>query len=162
MTIEHNADTHQNGADRAAPSQERRRRRWFFPAIAVALAVGVAGGAGAMKYVRPSPEMAPMTPVAISNMPTSNLITIKGKVAEVYGNKFILQDESGKALIETGPAGDGGGLVTQDELVTVQGRFDDGFVHASYLVDKDGKTKALRPSGPPPHGPLRELLHTRR
>jgi uncharacterized protein YdeI (BOF family) len=121
------------------------------PAIAVALAVGVAGGAGAMKMVRPTPEMAPLTPVAISTMAASSLVTIKGTVSEIYGNKFILQDESGKALIETGPAGEGGGLVTKDEAVTVQGRFDHGFVHASFLVDKDGKTEALRPPGPPPH-----------
>nr|WP_237352098.1 MULTISPECIES: hypothetical protein [unclassified Rhizobium] len=59
-----------------------------------------------MKMMRPAPEMAPLTPVAISAMPASSLITIKGKVAEIYGNKFILQDESGKALVETGRAGE--------------------------------------------------------
>ncbi|MFK0333821.1 hypothetical protein ACIQUB_22135 [Rhizobium sp. NPDC090275] len=135
-----------------------RRRGWVaFPAIAVALVVGVAGGAAAMKMVRPSPEMASMTPVAIAKMPTSGLVTVKGTVAEIYGNKFILQDDSGKALVETGRAGEGGQLVTQNEPVTVQGRFDHGFVHASYLVDKDGKTDALLPPDPlppPQAGPL--------
>ncbi|MFK0333831.1 hypothetical protein ACIQUB_22190 [Rhizobium sp. NPDC090275] len=120
------------------------------PAIAVALAVGVAGGAAAMKMIRPGAEMAPMTPVAIAKMPSSGLVTVKGTVAEIYGNKFILQDESGKALVETGRAGEGGGLVSPNEAVTVQGRFDNGFVHATYLVDKDGKTEALLPPGPPP------------
>jgi uncharacterized protein YdeI (BOF family) len=130
-----------------------------FPAIVAALAVGVAGGAGAMKLVRPTPEMAPMTPVAITAMSASSLVTIKGKVAEIYGNKFILQDDSGKTLVETGPAGGSGNLVKADEVVTVQGRFDDGFVHASYLVDKDGKTEALRPPGPPPHREIGDFIH---
>jgi len=160
MTIEHDTGERPGKANRPLPPHEARRRHWIvFPAIAVALAVGVAGGAGAMKMVRPAPEMAPLIPVAISAMPTSSLVTIKGTVAEIYGNKFILQDGSGKTLAETGPAGDGGGLVTKDEALTVQGRFDDGFVHASYLIDKDGKTEALRPPGPPPHREMGDLIH---
>lgn len=156
MTIEHEAPGHD---PRHVPPHHGKRGWLILPAIAVALAVGVAGGAGAMKMVRPTAEMAPMTPVAISAMPSSGLITIKGKVAEIYGNKFILQDDSGKALVETGRAGEGSRLVTQNDAVTVQGRFDNGFVHASYLIDKDGKTEALLPPGPPPppHGEPGEL-----
>ena len=150
MTIEHDTSEGPGKAAKHVPPHLRRRGWVVLPAVAVALAVGVAGGAVAMKMVRPTPEMAPMTPVAISAMPASSLVTIKGKVTEIYGNKFVLQDDSGKALVETGPAGEGGGLVTKDEAVTVQGRFDRGFVHASYLVDKDGKTEELRAPGPPP------------
>ncbi len=138
----------------------KRRSRLALPAIAavVALALGAAGGAGAMKLVRPTAEMAPMTPVEISTMPASSLVTIKGTVAEIYGNKFVLQDGSGKALIETGPGGEDGDLVKPNEAVTVQGRFDDGFVHASYLVREDGKTEALGPQkGPPPHKRLEDM-----
>ncbi|WP_320202777.1 hypothetical protein [Agrobacterium rosae] len=138
----------------------KHRRRLALPALAavVALAVGAAGGAAAMKLVRPSAEMAPMTPVAISTMPASSLVTIKGTVAEIYGNKFVLQDDSGKALIETGPGGEDGKLVTSNEAVTVQGRFEDGFLHASYLVRQDGKTEALGPQkGPPPHKHLKDI-----
>jgi hypothetical protein len=29
-------------------------------------------------------------------------IEIKGQVAEIFGNKFVLQDASGRALVETG------------------------------------------------------------
>ena len=160
MTIEHDTGERPGKDNRPLPPLEARRRQWIvFPAIAVALAVGVTGGAGAMKLVRPTPEMAPLTPVAISTMPTSSLVTIKGTVAEIYGNKFILQDDSGKTLVETGPAGDGDGLVTKNEALTVQGRFDDGFVHASYLIDKDGKTEALHPPGPPPHRELGDFSH---
>ncbi|NEI98935.1 hypothetical protein [Rhizobium ruizarguesonis] len=97
--------------------------------------------------------------VAISAMPASSLITIKGKVAEIYGNKFVLQDESGKALVETGRAGEDEDLVAKDEAVTVQGRFDDGFVHASYLVRQDGRTEALRPPKGPPHRRFADFDH---
>ncbi|TWD48893.1 hypothetical protein FB480_10750 [Agrobacterium vitis] len=156
MTDEDDNHTHRppHGDKKPKPPHERRRRWVVLPAIAIALTIGAVGGAGAMKLMRPAPEMAPLAPVAISAMPASSLVTIKGKVAEIYGNKFILQDDSGKTLVETGRAGDVGGLVTKDEVVTIQGRFDDGFVHASYLIDKDGRTEALRPAGPPPppHG----------
>lgn len=154
MQTENHDIEHPHSATGPDHPPHKKRSRLAIPAIAavVALALGAAGGAGAMKLVRPTPEMAPMTPVAISTMPPSSLVTIKGTVAEIYGNKFVLQDGSGKALIETGPEGEGGMLVRPNEPVTVQGRFDDGFVHASYLVREDGKTEALGPQkGPPPH-----------
>ncbi|WP_320198911.1 hypothetical protein RMR16_019210 [Agrobacterium sp. rho-13.3] len=151
---------HEHAAPVPPPHKHSRRYALPIAAAAVALAIGVVGGAGAMKLVRPTPEMAPVTPVAISTMPTSSLVTIKGTVAEIYGNKFILQDESGKALVETGPAGDDGDLVKANEAVTVQGRFDNGFVRASYLVRQDGKTEALGPQkGPPPHRQIADLMH---
>ncbi|MGZ2455834.1 hypothetical protein [Rhizobium anhuiense] len=160
MPDENQDNGHPEGA--AAPMPPgHRRRRLAIPVIsaAVALVIGAAGGAGAVKMMRPTPEMAPMTPVAISTMPVSSLVTIKGKVAEIYGNKFVLQDDSGKALVETDRAGEGGALVTQDEAVTVQGRFDDGFVHASYLVRQDGRTEALRPPKGPPHRRFADFDH---
>ncbi|NEI82295.1 hypothetical protein GR240_37560, partial [Rhizobium leguminosarum] len=105
MPDEDQDNGHPEGAATPVPPGQRRRRL-AIPAIAaaVALVVGAAGGASAVKMMRPTPEMAPLTPVAISAMPTSSLVTIKGKVAEIYGNKFVLQDESGKALVETGRA----------------------------------------------------------
>lgn len=144
------------------PHHPRRGRKHAaaFGLAALGLVVGLAGGAGAMKLVRPSVEMAPMTPVAISAMADDSLVTIKGKVTEIFGNKFIVQDDSGRALIETGPEGEGGKLVASNELVTVQGRFDDGFLHGSYIVHEDGRTDALGPAGKPPHrGPVEMLKH---
>ncbi|NTI32985.1 hypothetical protein [Rhizobium rhizogenes] len=142
------------------PPKKRTRHLAAFGITAFAiLAVGAAGGAGAMKLTRPSVELAPMTPVAISSMPDWSLVTIKGKVSEVFGNKFIVQDDSGRALVETGPAGDNGKLVDVNELITVQGRFEHGFLHGSYIVGQDGRTEALGPAGGPPHhGPLDDLM----
>ncbi|MBY5462209.1 hypothetical protein ACU8L5_13085 [Rhizobium leguminosarum] len=160
MPDEDQDNGHPEGAATPMPPGYRRRRL-AIPVIAaaVALVIGAAGGAGAVKMMRPTPEMAPLTPVAISAMPATSLITIKGKVAEIYGNKFVLQDESGRALVETGRAGEGRALVTRDEAVTVQGRFDDGFVHASYLVRQDGRTEALRPPKGPPHRRFADFDH---
>jgi len=144
------------------PHHPRRGRKHAaaFGLAALGLVVGLAGGAGAMKLVRPSVEMAPMTPVAISAMADDSLVTIKGKVAEIFGNKFIVQDDSGRALIEAGPEGEGGKLVAPNEMLTVQGRFDDGFLHGSYIVHEDGRTEALGPAGKSPHrGPLEVLKH---
>ncbi|TBA90785.1 hypothetical protein ELH50_14130 [Rhizobium ruizarguesonis] len=149
----------EQGATPVTPAHRRRRLAVPVIAAAVALVIGVAGGASAVKMMRPTPEMAPVTPVAISAMQASSLITIKGKVAEIYGNKFVLQDESGKALVETGRAGEDEDLVAKDEAVTVQGRFDDGFVHASYLVRQDGRTEALRPPKGPPHRRFADFDH---
>lgn len=130
-------------------------------AVAI-LAVGAAAGAAGMKLARPTVEMAPLTPVAITSLTDSrNVVTVKGKVVEIYGNKFVMQDGSGRVLVESGPAGDGGKLVGINEELNVQGRFDNGFLHASYVVHEDGRTEMLRPAGPPPphkphDGPLED------
>lgn len=139
--------------ERTVPPHRRRSSRLALAGVAsiALLALGIAGGAGAMKLAKPSVEMAPMAPVAISTLPDGDLVTIKGKVAEIFGNKFVLQDASGRALVETGPTGEDGKLVTVNEEISVQGRFDDGFLHASFLVHPDGKIEALGPAGKPPH-----------
>lgn len=145
----------------AAPHQKKHKgpkRRRHYAATAIAgialLAFGAVAGAGAIAMVRPSIEMAPMTPVAIASMPDWGLVTVKGKVVEIFGNKFVVEDQSGRALIETGPSGEGGKLVAKDETVSVQGRFENGFIHATYLTRADGKTEALGPAGGPPHGKM--------
>ncbi|MDR7147520.1 hypothetical protein [Rhizobium sp. BE258] len=161
----------ENDAPGTSPERPVRRAGSRRPATHLAafgiaafavLAIGAAGGAAAMKFTRPGIELAPLTPTSISSLKDDwGVVTLKGKVTEIYGNKFIVQDETGKALIETGPAGDDGKLVAVGEPISVQGRFDDGFLHASYVVHQDGKTDALRPPpGPPPHGgPLGNMSH---
>ena len=83
-------------------------------------------------------------------------MAVKGTVAEVFGNKFVVEDDSGRALVETGPQGDNGGLVAKSETVTVQGRFEHGFIHAIAIQHGDGRADAVAPPGPPlprPSGP---------
>ncbi|MCR6502062.1 hypothetical protein MUO32_23830 [Shinella sp. CPCC 101442] len=161
MSISDNANTlHHTDAHQPPLPPRGRKHAAAFGLAALGLVVGVVGGAGAMKLASPSIEMAPMRPVVISAMAGNSLVTIKGKVAEIFGNKFVIQDDTGRALVETGPEGEGGKLVASNETVTVQGRFDDGFLHGSYIVHEDGRTESLGPASKPPHrGPLEMLKH---
>ena len=117
------------------------------------LVVGGVGGTVASHALQPAIEMAPLRPVAIAALPkTDGIVTVRGRVVEIYGNKFVVDDGSGRTLVDTGRAGDENKLVATGAPVTIQGRFDRGFVHASFLVDAAGKVTALRPMGPPDHG----------
>ncbi|WP_179506830.1 MULTISPECIES: hypothetical protein [unclassified Sphingomonas] len=138
--------------DEARQSRISKRARLILAATAL-VAVGSAAGAIAVAATRPSVEMAPLTPVAVRSLTNSDsIITIKGQAAEMYGNKFILADGTGRALVDTGRGGEDKTLVTAGQPVTVQGRFEHGFVHASFLIGPDGKVVSLSPMGPP-HGP---------
>jgi len=163
MSIEHTNEPvttapHEEGSPSQPKNHKGPPRRRHFAATAIAglalLGFGAVAGAGTIAMVRPSAEMAPMTPVAISTMPDWGLVTVKGKVVEIFGNKFVVEDQSGRALVETGPSGEGGKLVAKDEIVSVQGRFENGFIHATYLTRADGKIETLGPAGGPPHGKM--------
>ncbi|MBP1183572.1 DNA-binding protein [Methylobacterium sp. PvR107] len=127
------------------------RRTWVVGAIAAPLVLGAVGLSLAQgTSFRPTP----VVPVAIQALATSSATAIKGEVAEIFGNKFVVQDGTGRALVETGHAGEGGGLVAKGEAVIVQGRFEQGFLHASLLTHGDGSTVVLGPAGGPPTGSL--------
>jgi hypothetical protein len=137
--------------DTDRPTRFGRRPKIALAALGL-LVLGGAAGAVVVAETRPSVTMAPATPVAIRSLTADGIVTIRGRVAEIYGNKFILADASGRALVDTGRQGDERALVTAGEPVTVQGRFDRGFVHAAFLVGPDAKVTALGPLGGPPHG----------
>lgn len=124
---------------------------------AVLVAVGAAGGAGAVSMTRPAIVMAPSVPTAIAKLSaTSGIVAVKGRVAEVFGNRLVLQDASGRTMIDAG-RGDGMTVAVGD-TVTAQGRYDDGQFRASFLIDQSGQVHAVGPRGPRPHdeGPGRE------
>lgn len=122
---------------------------------AVALVGAVAVGSGmtgvAMRSLRPTLVM--LAPAPITAMRDWSPVAVKGQVAEIFGNKFIIQDQTGRALVETGPAGDRGQLVAKSETITVQGRFERGFIHAQAISHGDGRNDLVGPPGPPPGGP---------
>ena len=121
---------------------------------AALLALGIGGGATIAQMTGPSVEMAPLNPVAIRSLTDNgSVISVRGRVAETYGPMFVLTDGSGRALVDLGRQGDGTGLVSAGQAVTVQGHYRRGMIHASFLVGADGKVVALRPMGPPHHGP---------
>ncbi len=129
------------------------RRNRLALAAAGLLVVGGAAGAVTVAATRPSVTMAPATPVAIRSLQSDGIVTIRGTVAEIYGNKFVMADPTGRALVDLGREGEDGALVTAGQPVTIQGRFEHGFVHASFLVGAGGKVTALGPIGGPPRGP---------
>lgn len=91
-----------------------------------------------------------LSPVTIDRMQPDYVVAVKGTVAEIFGNKFILQDDTGRALVELGPRGEDGTVVTKGEAVTVQGIFEHGFIHAQLVAHADGRNQAFGPPGPPP------------
>ncbi|WP_416357679.1 hypothetical protein ACLNGM_06475 [Aureimonas phyllosphaerae] len=116
-----------------------------------ALALGFAGGAAAWSATqhREATFDVSLATTPISQLSNASAVGIAGQVAEIYGNKFVVSDGAAKALVETGRAGEGGKLVTAGETVTVQGRFRDGFLHASAIQHADQRIDELDP--PPPH-----------
>ncbi|GJD57314.1 DNA-binding protein [Methylobacterium dankookense] len=130
----------------------RPRRGLVVGAIAAPLALGAVG----LSLAQPGPAMqpTPVAPTAISALAPSGAIAAKGEVAEIFGNKFVLQDGTGRALVETGRAGEDGALVAKGETVTVQGRFEKGFLHARMITRADGAPTLLGRAGGPSPGSL--------
>jgi len=137
----------------ARPETGKRipKRTWVVGALALPLAFGAMGLSLSKNR---AVAQTPVAPVAIQALVPSGATAIKGDVAEIYGNKFVVQDPTGRALVETGRAGEGGTLVARGESVTVQGRFENGFLHARLLTHGDGKQVVLGPAGGPPFGTL--------
>jgi hypothetical protein len=128
-----------------------RRQRLALGAAAL-VAIGAAGGAGAVALTRPSVEMAPTVATPIARLPASSgIVTVKGRVAEVFGDRFVVQDGSGRAMIDAGR--DGTGSIAKGNVVTVQGRYDDGQLRARFLVDPSGQVNEVGPAHGPAHGP---------
>jgi hypothetical protein len=149
------SETTNNDATQVPLPPPRRRfqtsRRLMSVGIIIAvLAVGAAGGASVYRYVQKSHQQSVLLlqPAPIGQMTDSSAVAVKGQVAEVFGNKFIVQDDSGRTLVDTGPLGEGGRLVTKGEAITVQGRFENGFIHANVMTRADGTSEAF---GPPKH-----------
>lgn len=112
---------------------------------AVLLAAGLVGGAGAVGLTRPGIEVAPIRPVAVASLAQRDgaLVTVRGKVAEVYGDRFTIADGSGKTMVDVGRDGDNAVTAGQDLLV--QGRYDNDQLRASFLVDGNGRVRAVGP-----------------
>ena len=154
-------DTIQAPSSVSASTDENRspapRSRAGVAALSVAgallLLIGAGAGAGAYGLIhkeRPTFDTSlPSTPIA--QLQDTDQVEINGKVVEIFGNKFVLEDAGARALVETGRAGEGGKLVAKDELITVQGRFDNGFLHATALQRANGDVDELQPPPPPPH-----------
>jgi hypothetical protein len=88
----------------------------------------------------------------IGDLSPSGAVTIKGKVTDVFGNKFVVEDGSGRVLVETGPHWHHQIDVRKGEEVTVTGRPEAGGSFDAFTL-KQGDRAAIeirRPDGPPP------------
>ena len=135
------------------PTARNRQGRTILAAIAL-LGVGGAIGATGALMTGPSIEVAPLSPVAIASLKSNEgLVTVRGRVGDVYGSMFTLADGSGRTLVDGGPRSDG--LVAAGSQMTIQGWNRNGVVRASFLVGTDGKVTPLGPVGRPHdrHGP---------
>lgn len=142
--------------DTKTPPVPAPRFRAGLAGIALLLA-GVAGGAGAMALTRPGVEMAPSAPTPIARLAaTSGIVTVHGQVAETFGDRFLIQDATGHALVDMGPRRHG---PATGAPVTVQGRFERGELHARFLVDASNQVEEVGPPPPPGPGPLPGVLH---
>jgi hypothetical protein len=137
------------------PGAHIPRKAKLASGAAALLLLGAAAGAGAASHMRPTVEMAPTVPTAIAKLPqASGVVTVKGKIAEVYGDRFILQDGSGRLLVDAGP--EGTGQLRAGAALTAQGRYDNGQMRASYLVDPQGNISDVSAPPRPPRGPGRD------
>jgi hypothetical protein len=118
-------------------------------AVAILIA-GAALGAGSTRLAQnwqPQRIML-LQPAPIGDMCEDTPIAVKGDVTDIFGNKFIVQDASGRALVDTGPRGEDRKIVTRGETVSVQGRFDGGVIRAQLIAHADGRNDAFGPPGP--------------
>ena len=134
----------------SAPMRSGKRRLAGAAALVGAFAIG--GGVTAVAMQNRQPALVMLTPAPITAMHDWSAVAVKGQVAEIFGNMFIIQDDSGRALVETGPKWNHGPLVAKSEAVTVQGRFEHGVIHAQAISHGDGRNDLVGPVGPPPPG----------
>ncbi|MGX1104291.1 uncharacterized protein AB7M47_002674 [Bradyrhizobium elkanii] len=133
---------------------ERRQVRHRGLLAGAALAVLLAGAAAGAGGVRVAQNWQPrsvllLQPTAIDRLQPGGPSAVRGNVAEIFGHMFVVEDGSGRALIDLGPRGENADIV-KGEAVTVQGMFDQGIFRAQIVSHADGRTEAF---GPPPHPP---------
>lgn len=135
----------------------RRFPRRLQAAAALLVAFGIGGTITHLADgARRTTTVLALAPSPIGSVKDGTATAVKGQVTDVFGKSFVLADETGKALIDTGRDGEGRDLVKAGETVTVQGRFDRGTLRAAVLSHADGRQDGLDPGpgfGPPPPPP---------
>ena len=91
---------------------------------------------------------AAMAQVAIDQVRPEG-ISIKGTVADIFGDKFVLEDKSGRILVQTGPAGPQAAPVRSGETVTVIGVPGDRTFDARKILRESGEIAFDAPPPPP-------------
>ena len=88
------------------------------------LAIGAARGASANSLTHPAIDMVPKVTTQTAKLAAAtSIVLVKGRVAEVYGDRFVIEYGSGRAIIDAGR--DKGLAITRGSEITLQGRLDD-------------------------------------
>lgn len=139
-----------------------KERLFTKPGLAVStaalLALGGTIGAIAADGHHRVEVMAPATPVPVRSLAAASqplvggaesVVTVRGRVARVFGSQFVLTDGTGDVLVDTGRhrGVEAGEAIAAGQTLTVQGRYDDGTIRARYLVGADGRVAALGGGG---------------
>lgn len=94
---------------------------------------------------------ATLAQVAINQLQPGG-VTIKGKVADLFDDKFVLEDSSGRILVQTGPGGPRTLSVTAGETLTVVGLPRGRTFDAREIKRENGETLFSAPAEP--QGPV--------
>jgi uncharacterized protein YdeI (BOF family) len=154
-------DTIDHSETKALPPPSRRpripRSALLATAVVGVLAAGAALGAGGTRLAQNwEPQRVMLLQAApINAMRDDTIVAVKGEVTDIFGNKFVVQDGSGRALVDLGRRGEDRTVVAKGETVTVQGRFDRGAIRAQMLTRADGSAEGFGPPGP--KGPKDEM-----
>jgi hypothetical protein len=143
----------QRDASPSLPWRRQVRHRGLLAGAALAVLVaGAAAGAGGLRVAQnwqPRSVML-LQPTAIDRLPPGGPSAVRGNVAEIFGHMFVVDDGTGRALVDLGPRGQNADVVTRGETVTIQGMFDEGIVHAQIVSHADGRSEVFGPPPPPP------------
>src|ERR1700760_1041601 len=123
----------------SSPHSQRARPRGLLIGAALALLAAGGAGAGGMKLAQnwQPRSVLLLQPTAIASLQPGNPSAVRGIVADIFGNKFVVEDGSGRALVDLGPRGEDTNAVSKGETVTVQGMFDRGSVRAQVVSHAD-------------------------
>ncbi|QHL92013.1 hypothetical protein GVO57_14040 (plasmid) [Sphingomonas changnyeongensis] len=112
------------------------------------LLIGGTAGAAATHALQPVVVMAPAAPTAISGLSgienpafSHAIVAVKGRIAEVYGESFILEDGTGRVLITARQAG--GFVPAVGQTVTVQGHMHGTSLRPMFIAGADGRAYAV-------------------
>lgn len=87
----------------------------------------------------------------IGELSANRLVEIEGAVTEVFGNRFVLRDDTGAVLVTSGPRWHRRLDVTPGETLRVAGEPGEDDFDAFRIFRADGEVIEIRPvDGPPP------------
>jgi hypothetical protein len=128
----------------AASAKELTMKRMPNPILPMLVAAASLPFAGTVAFAQT---------VSIDQLGNSAGMNIQGEVSDVFGNRFVLDDGTGRVLVEMGPERGQEYDIRAGERLTVFGEPDgDGF-DAFRIVREDGSEIEVRSAdGPPPWG----------